>query len=204
MPKKNKKKQFKSGKKVVKTTPAEKEIIENEATDLDEKEDSKNSNVEEVSNEKSETTDTNKEVNESNKSKSKAEKKVEKLSKKAEKIENKNKNKKRWFKDFKAELKKVIWPTGKELFDNTVVVIAMVVIVSLLIFVLDLAFESLSKLEVSQLNNVKTSITSENVSDENSTNTTTDESNDANATAEQNALEILDAVSNENDSSDAQ
>ena len=30
--------------------------------------------------------------------------------------------KKHWFKDFKAEIKKIVWPTGKKLFDNTVVV----------------------------------------------------------------------------------
>ena len=39
-----------------------------------------------------------------------------------------NKNKKSFFKDFKAELKKVIWPTPKQLVNNTVVVITLVLI----------------------------------------------------------------------------
>ena len=35
---------------------------------------------------------------------------------------NENKVKKHFFKDFKAELKKVIWPTPKQLVNNTVAV----------------------------------------------------------------------------------
>ena len=38
------------------------------------------------------------------------------------------KNKKHFFKDFKAELKKVIWPTPKQIVNNTVAVITTVLI----------------------------------------------------------------------------
>ena len=49
---------------------------------------------------------------------------------KAIKEKNKeNKVKKHFFKDFKAELKKVIWPTPKQLTNNTMAVVVIVVIV---------------------------------------------------------------------------
>ena len=62
---------------------------------------------------------------------------------KAKKQEN-NKNKKSFFKDFKAELKKVVWPTPKQLVNNTVAVITIVLITALIVFVLDLAFETMN------------------------------------------------------------
>ena len=61
---------------------------------------------------------------------------------KAIKEKNKeNKAKKHFFKDFKAELKKVIWPTPKQLTNNTMAVIVIVVIVGVIVFALDVAFE---------------------------------------------------------------
>ena len=51
---------------------------------------------------------------------------------------------KHWFKDFRAELKKVIWPTKRQLAENTTVVISMVIIVAVIIFLLDLAFKSIT------------------------------------------------------------
>ena len=50
------------------------------------------------------------------------------------------KEKKHFFKDFKAELKKVIWPTPKQLVNNTVAVITIVIIVAVIVFVLDFVF----------------------------------------------------------------
>ena len=46
------------------------------------------------------------------------------MAKKETKKEN-NKNKKSFFKDFKAELKKVNWPTPKQLVNNTIAVITL-------------------------------------------------------------------------------
>ena len=58
------------------------------------------------------------------------------------KKENKeNNNKKHFFKDFKAELKKVIWPTPKQLVNNTIAVITIVLITAVIVFALDLVFE---------------------------------------------------------------
>ena len=86
----------------------------------------------------------------------KEEKKDKKVAKKEAKQDKKeNKNKKHWFKDFKAELKKIIWPNRKELLTNTIVVVVVVAIVSLIVFVLDLIFEGLTSLEVKQLEKIK-------------------------------------------------
>lgn len=54
---------------------------------------------------------------------------------------NKSKDKKHFMKDFKAELKKVIWPTPKQLVNNTVAVITVVLITAVIVLVLDFAFE---------------------------------------------------------------
>ena len=70
------------------------------------------------------------------------------------------KSKNRWFKEFISELKKVVWPSKKDLLENTVVVISMVVIVAAIIFVLDLAFEALNKFEVQQVEKIKNSTNS--------------------------------------------
>ena len=46
----------------------------------------------------------------------------------------------------KAEAKKVTWPTKKQLINNTVVVIAALVVIGLIIFGLDTLFAYLAKL----------------------------------------------------------
>ena len=61
------------------------------------------------------------------------------------------KNKKSFFKDFKAELKKVIWPTPKQLVNNTVAVVTIVVITAAIVFVLDVMFDLLSKYGINNL-----------------------------------------------------
>lgn len=49
------------------------------------------------------------------------------------------------FKATKSELKKIVWPTKKQLTNNTIIVIAALVVVGLIIFGLDSLFISLSK-----------------------------------------------------------
>ena len=79
------------------------------------------------------------------------------MAKKEKKVTNKennnkdNKNKKSFFKGLKAELKKVIWPTPKQLVNNTIAVITIVLMTTLIVFVLDLAFESLNKYGIDKL-----------------------------------------------------
>ena len=62
-----------------------------------------------------------------------------------------SKNKKHFMKDFKAELKRVIWPTPKQLLNNTVAVITVVLITAAIVFVLDLAFESMNTYGIEKL-----------------------------------------------------
>ena len=63
--------------------------------------------------------------------------KEEKKNKNEKKVKKDNKH---FFREFKAELKKVIWPTSKQLVNNTIAVITIVVITAVVVAVLDLAF----------------------------------------------------------------
>ena len=90
----------------------------------------------------------------------------------AKKDEKNIKYKTSFMKKFKAELKKVIWPTPKQLFNNTVAVLSIVLITAVIVFVLDLAFESINKYGVNKL---KQDIV--NSSTNNTENTETTESN---------------------------
>ena len=67
---------------------------------------------------------------------------------------NKNKNKKHFFKDMKTELKKVTWLTPKQLLNNTVAVVVMVIIVTAIVFVLDFTFETLNSQGVEKLKSI--------------------------------------------------
>lgn len=61
------------------------------------------------------------------------------------------KEKKHFFKDFKAELKKVIWPTPKQLVNNTVAVITIVLLIAIIVFVLDFTFEKMNTYGINKL-----------------------------------------------------
>ena len=97
--------------------------------------------------------------------------------------EKEGKEKRHFFKNFKAELKKVIWPTPKQVVNNTIAVIVVVLITAAIVFVLDLAFEGLNTYGINKLKGiVQTEDTStENVVDtntiENTDNTTTEGNN---------------------------
>ena len=71
----------------------------------------------------------------------------------AKEVKNK-KEKKHFFKDFKAELKKVIWPTPKQLVNNTVAVITIVLITAIIVFALDFAFESMNTYGINKLKEI--------------------------------------------------
>lgn len=74
--------------------------------------------------------------------------------KKKEKKVKENKEKRHFFKDVKAELKKVIWPTPKQLVNNTISVIVIVLIVGVIVFLLDLCFEKLNTFGVDNLKSI--------------------------------------------------
>ncbi len=44
----------------------------------------------------------------------------------------------RWFREMKSELKKVVWPSPKQLLNNTLIVLAAVVIVGVIVCLFDL------------------------------------------------------------------
>ena len=71
------------------------------------------------------------------------EKKVAKAENKPAKPEKKEKKKgrvKEAWRGFKSEVKKIVWPTGKQTFKNLLVVLVVIVISALLIALLDYAF----------------------------------------------------------------
>lgn len=78
-----------------------------------------------------------------------------------------SKNKKSFMKDFKAELKRVIWPTPKQLVNNTVAVVTIVLITAAIVFVLDLTFEAINKNGVDKIKEFV--VTSSDTTDENAT-----------------------------------
>ena len=89
---------------------------------------------------------------------------------KTNKKEN-TKNKKSFSKDFKAELKKVVWPTPKQL-------ITIVLITAAIVFVLDFVFESMNKHGIDKIKTVidntstseNTSVSEDTTTEENTTN----------------------------------
>ena len=46
----------------------------------------------------------------------------------------------KWFRDFKSECKKIVWPTRKQVGNNTLVVIAVAIVVCIPAYVMDVSF----------------------------------------------------------------
>ena len=67
------------------------------------------------------------------------------------KQEKEKNNQKHFWRDFRAELKKVIWPSKKQLINNTLVVIGMVLATTIIVLVLDLAFEALNTYGINKI-----------------------------------------------------
>ena len=107
----------------------------------------------------------------------------------AKKENKENKQKSRFFKDMKAELKKVIWPTAKQTANNTVAVIAFTLVIALIVFVLDVVFDFANKKGVVALQ--------EKVKSSYSANNTTEGSTEGNTTTEDNS-ESKDSNNSEN------
>ena len=90
-----------------------------------------------------------------------------KEAKSKEKKSKASKEKKNFLKDTKAELKKVIWPTPKQLINNTSAVIVIVLIVGIIVFALDFCFTKVNEFGVDKLKSVVQ--TSENVIEDTNT-----------------------------------
>ena len=70
-----------------------------------------------------------------------------------------------FFKEFKAELKRVSWPTLKQVVNNTFAVVAIVLIICVTVFILDVIFKNLNTYGVEKLKALVTSSSSETVED---------------------------------------
>lgn len=105
-----------------------------------------------------------------------------------------SKNKKHFMKDFKAELKRVIWPTPKQLFNNTVAVITVVLITAAIVFVLDFVFESMNTYGINKLKEVVETTNSE-ITDNTTNVNEVDDSESENVTAEEDVNQTENTVS---------
>lgn len=92
----------------------------------------------------------------------------------AKKDVNKDKKKNNFFKEVKAELKKVTWPTFKKLVNNTFAVVSIVLILSAIVFILDVCFENINKFGVEKL---KSFVSNENEETTDKTGEETEEDN---------------------------
>lgn len=93
----------------------------------------------------------------------------------AKKEEKNIKDKTSFMKSFKAELKKVIWPTPKQLFNNTIAVLTIVIITAIIVFILDITFESMNKYGIDKIKAVVTNQSNNEIT--NSSNETIDSDN---------------------------
>ena len=110
------------------------------------------------------------------------------------KNENKNDNKvkKHFFKDFKAELKRVIWPTPKQLINNTTAVVTIVIITAIIVFALDAVFDLGNKYGISKLQSIvneKYNNTESTKSTDNNSSATNTESTENTSSTEENTTE---------------
>lgn len=105
---------------------------------------------------------------------------------KKEKKENKH-----FLKDFKAELKRVIWPTPKQLVNNTVAVITIVLITAVIVFALDFVFKTVDDYGINKLKEVVGTRNEESnttTSNEEKNDTTNNTENEANNTTTNNEV----------------
>lgn len=80
-----------------------------------------------------------------------ASKKENKKEEKPSKASTKKATKKASTGGMRAELKKVVWPTPKELINSTTAVIVIVLITAILVFFLDVIFESINNYGVDKI-----------------------------------------------------
>ena len=113
---------------------------------------------------------------------------------KADKAKKDVKNKRHFWKDFKAELKKVVWPTPRQLVNSTVAVITIVLVTALIVFVLDLGFEAIKTHGIDKL---QASLQSENSNTvENTTSESADDASSESNTVEGNSSEAENTTEN--------
>lgn len=109
----------------------------------------------------------------------------------AKKEKKETKQKSSYFKEMKAELKKVVWPTSKELANNTAAVIAFVFIIALIVFICDFCFDNLNKYGITKMQEkVQSSFQTTNDSENNTSeeqNETSENTNNSEENSENNS-----------------
>lgn len=100
-------------------------------------------------------------------------------------VKNK-KDKTSFMKNFRAELKKVIWPTPKQLINNTIAVLSIVIFTAAIVFVLDFAFKSMNKYGIDKIKNIVANISVNDVVEA-----------DGNTVEENNSEEVVENTSEE-------
>ena len=111
----------------------------------------------------------------------------------AKKEKKETKQKSSYFKEMKAELKKVVWPTPKQLLNNTIAVVTIVLVTAAIVFVLDVTFESLNKHGV---NKVKEVISTNNSATQDNTTNETDNSGEEASSSNTENTENADSAEN--------
>ena len=111
-------------------------------------------------------------------------------------VKNK-KDKTSFMKSFKAELKKVVWPTPKQLFNNTVAVLAIVLITAIIVFVLDITFESINKYGINKVKEMVSNSTVNETVNETSNETTNESEVEQSESSEDNVEENTADTNNE-------
>ena len=99
------------------------------------------------------------------------------------------KNKRHFFKDFKAELKRVVWPTPKQLVNSTIAVITMVLVIGIIVFGLDMVFELLNKQNAKLQSNLQDKYS--NSIENTNTTSNTDEASSVNANTTENTTNTV-------------
>ena len=90
-----------------------------------------------------------------------------------------------FFKEMKSELKKVVWPTRKELINNTSAVLAFVVVIAVIVFMLDFCFDLINKYGIVRLQEtVQTSLQTNTITSNDIEENTLDDNNSINVETE--------------------
>ncbi len=55
----------------------------------------------------------------------------------------------KWFREMRSELKKVSWPSGKQILNNTIVALTVMIMVGIIVWLLDLGADRLTELLIS-------------------------------------------------------
>ena len=112
------------------------------------------------------------------------------MAKKEKEAKINNKQKRHYFKDMKAELKKVIWPTAKQTANNTIAVIVFTLAIAIIVFVLDVVFDFANKKGVVALQEkIKSSYSVSNTTEATDENETSESENATNVEVESNNKE---------------